>query len=95
MSKRPKTKKRGRVRKLVKPPHPSLPEKAEIEIEGADDLYKEIRIENVLEDEKGQQVKLKEEAPVEVVIKADPESTTPKDDLKEHKEDHKPSQSGS
>jgi hypothetical protein len=34
----------GRVRKIIKPPHPSVPEKAEIAVHGADELYREIRI---------------------------------------------------
>jgi hypothetical protein len=71
--------KRGRVQKVIKPVHPSVPEKAEIEIDGADDLYKEIRIENTLEDDKGRKVKLKEQAVVDVVIEADQDATTPKD----------------
>jgi hypothetical protein len=75
---KPKAKKRGRVKKVIKPFHPSEPEKAEIEIEGADDLYKEIRIENTLETDQGDQVKLKEQAPVDVIVEADPEATTPK-----------------
>lgn len=46
----------------------SEPEKAEVEVHGADELYKEIRIENVLEDEHGKKVKLKEDADVDVVV---------------------------
>lgn len=78
MSEKNRTRKHGIVQKVIKPLHPSVPEKAQIEIEGADDLYKEIRIENTLEDEKGQKMKLKEHAKVEVVIEADPDATTPK-----------------
>jgi hypothetical protein len=74
---KPKTKKRGHVTKVIMPLHPSEPEKAEIEVEGADDLYKEIRIENVLEDEKGRPVKLKEKDKVDVTIEADPSATHP------------------
>jgi hypothetical protein len=70
--------KRGRVRKIIKPIHPSLPEKAEIEVHGADDLYREIRIDNELEDENGKKVKLKEHADVDVVIEADPKATEPR-----------------
>jgi hypothetical protein len=83
MTKKPKTKKRGRVQKVFKSPHPSVPETAQIEVEGAEHLYKEIRIENTLEDDKGRKVKLKENAPVEVVIEADPESTTPESGVRE------------
>jgi hypothetical protein len=80
MTKKPKTKKSGVVRKIVKPIVPSEPEKAEIEVRGADDLYKEIRIENTLEDDKGNQVKLNKDAEVDVTIEADPKDTTPKDE---------------
>jgi hypothetical protein len=58
---------------------PDLPEKAEITVYGADDLYREIRIENTLEDQKGNQRKLKEGADVDVVVEADPSATIPKD----------------
>jgi hypothetical protein len=78
MTKRPKAIKPGRVRKIIKPIHPSLPEKAEIEVHDADHLYREIRIDNELEDENGKKVKLKEHADVDVVIEADPKSTEPK-----------------
>jgi hypothetical protein len=46
-------------------PHHSVPETAEIAVDGADDLYREIRIENKLTDEDGNAVKLKEGGPVE------------------------------
>jgi hypothetical protein len=61
-------------------PDPSIPEKAEIAVEGADELYREIRIENSLTDEKGQEVKLKAGAEVEVTIEADPNATVPKNE---------------
>lgn len=70
MKKRPKTKKRGVVEKIIKPPHPNIPEKAQISINDADDLYKEIRVDNVLKNEKGEKVKLKEQAEVDVIIEA-------------------------
>jgi hypothetical protein len=85
-----KTKKRGRVQKVFKSPHPSLPETAQIEIEEAEHLYKEIRIENALEDEKGRKVKLKERAPVDVIIEADPESTTSKNDAGKNQDPSEP-----
>ncbi|MGH9446806.1 MAG: hypothetical protein ACRD3O_13890 [Terriglobia bacterium] len=78
MRDKPKTKKRGRVQRVIKSPYPSQPEIAQIEVEGAQDLYKEIRIENTLEDKKGHKVKMNEQAAVDVIIEADPESTTPK-----------------
>jgi hypothetical protein len=49
----------GRVEKVIKPIHPSQPEKAQISVDGADHLYREIRLENKLTDEKGNEVKLR------------------------------------
>jgi hypothetical protein len=46
MTRKAKTLKPGRVRKIIKPVHPSLPEQAEIEVHDADHLYREIRIKN-------------------------------------------------
>jgi hypothetical protein len=66
----------GTVEKVIKPPGPSEPEKAQIEIEGADHLYREIRVENVLTDEKGEQAHLKPGAKVDVIVEAEPEATT-------------------
>ena len=77
MKKKPKTTKPGEVQKIIKPPHPGLPEKAEISVEGADHLYREIRIENTLEDEDGKKVKLKEGAQVEVTVEAEAKETVP------------------
>ena len=57
------------VAKIVK--LPCQQEKAEICIDEADDLYREIRIENKLESEGGQPPKLKPGAQVEVTIEAD------------------------
>jgi hypothetical protein len=76
MAKR-KTVKRGVVRKIIKPVHPSLPEKAEIMVPEADDLYRELRIDNALEDSDGKKHKLKEYAEVEVIVEADPAATVP------------------
>jgi hypothetical protein len=77
VEKKPKAVKSGWVRKIIKPIHPSLPEKAEIEVRDADHLYKELRIDNTLEDENGKKVKLKEHAEVDVVVEAEPQATTP------------------
>jgi len=54
------------------------PEKAQIAVETADPLYRELRIENTLTDEKGRKVGLKPGAEVEVTVEAEPEATTPK-----------------
>jgi hypothetical protein len=65
----------GTVEKIIKPVHPSLPEKAQIAVESADDLYREIRIDNALTDQNGEPVRLKKGAPVEVTVEADPKDT--------------------
>ncbi len=77
MAKKPKTTKHGTVKKIIKSPDPSVPEKAEVQVHEADELYKEIRIENTLEDERGKKVKLKEDAPVDITVEADTKATTP------------------
>ncbi len=62
----------GKVEKVIPPhPHSGEPEKAQIAVEGADHLYREIRVPNRLVDEKGEKVKLKEGAEVDVKIEAD------------------------
>jgi hypothetical protein len=76
MPEKPTATKPAVVKKVIQPPHPDMPEKAEIAIEGCDELYREIRIENSLTDEKGNEVKLKKGAHVEVTIEADPKDTT-------------------
>jgi hypothetical protein len=70
----------GTVKKVIPPIHPSLPEKAEISIEGADELYREIRVENALNDEHGNEVSLKPGAEVQVTIEADADATKPKNE---------------
>ena len=66
------------MEKIIPSPHPSEPEKAQIAVKKADDLYKEIRIENALQDEDGNEVALKAGAEVEVTVEADKKDTTPK-----------------
>jgi hypothetical protein len=79
MTEKPNTTMPGTVKKIIAPPHPDLPEKAEIAVDGADELYREIRIENTLTDEKGKEVKLKPGAHVDVTIEADPKDTVAKE----------------
>jgi hypothetical protein len=69
---------RGSVQKVIKPVVPGEPEKAQIDIEEGDDLYREIRIENVVTDENGEQARLKPGAKVDVVVEADSDATTKK-----------------
>jgi len=78
MTEKPSTTLPGTVEKIIKSPFPDEPDKAQIAIDGADDLYKEIRIENTLTDERGNKVGLKKGAEVEVTVEADTEATVPK-----------------
>lgn len=66
----------GVVEKIIHPPGES--EKAQIDVDGADPLYREIRIENKVTDENGHKYALKPGAEVEVTVEAEPEATTPK-----------------
>jgi hypothetical protein len=83
MSENPSTTLPATVEKIIKPIAPGEPERAQIAIEGADHLYREIRIENTLIDENGHKVGLKLGAEVEVTVEASVEATTPKNDKKE------------
>jgi hypothetical protein len=68
----------GIVEKIVKPITPNEPEKAQIAIKGADELYSEIRVENTLENAACEKVKLKPGAEVEVTIEAPVEAVEKK-----------------
>jgi hypothetical protein len=68
----------GTVEKIIPPITPNQTEKAQIAVEGAEDLYKEIRVENILQDKSGNEVALKKGAKVDVTIEADAEATEPK-----------------
>jgi hypothetical protein len=69
---------RGKVQKVIKPADPDDSEKAEIHIDEADDLYREVRVENVLENDKGEKVALKPGAEVDVIVEADSSATIEK-----------------
>ena len=63
----------GRVEKVIRSQsYAGEPEKAQISIEGADHLYKEIRVPNQLVDDNGQKIKLKPGAEVDIKIEAEP-----------------------
>jgi hypothetical protein len=68
----------GTVEKIIPPIVPSEPEKAQITVHGAEELYREIRVENTLQDEDGNPVSLKKGAEVEVTIAAEPKDIKPK-----------------
>ena len=74
----PETTLTATVEKIIKPSHPGEPEKAQITVEDADHLYRELRIENKLQDENGNEVALKPGAEVEVTVEANPNDTIPK-----------------
>jgi len=69
----------GTVQKIIPSFTKDDTDKAEIVIEGADPLYKEIRVDNVLQDKRtGEEVELKPGAEVDVTIEAEPNATTRK-----------------
>ncbi len=70
----------GTVEKIIKSPFPGEPEKVQITLEGADELYREIRIENSFENEKGQHVAVKPGAEVDVTVAAPAHATEKKHD---------------
>jgi len=76
---KPSTTLPGTVEKIIKPIDPSEPEKAQIHIEGGEELYREIRVPNTFKDEKGEEVALKKGAPVDVTIEADKKDTIKKE----------------
>ncbi len=75
----PKVIKPGTVQKIISSSFPEESEKVQIAVEGADMLYREIRIENTLKDDSGKKVKLKLGAHVEVTVEAGAKETLLKD----------------
>jgi hypothetical protein len=68
----------GTVEKIIPSVHPGEPEKAQISVEGADSLYREVRVENIVEDAEGNEASLELGAEVAVTIEAAPSATKPK-----------------
>jgi hypothetical protein len=66
----------GTVDKII-PALGSQPEKAQIAVQGAEALYREIRVDNKMQNLAGEDVRLKLGATVEVTIEAKPEATIP------------------
>ena len=67
----------GKVEKVISArANTGEPEKAQIAVEGADHLYREIRVPNRLVDDQGRKVKLKEGAEVDIKIEADQVATS-------------------
>jgi hypothetical protein len=69
---------KGTVQRIIKPIHPGMSEKAEIAIQEAEDLYKEIRIENEVTGDQGEKAGLKPGAEIDVIVEADSNATVKK-----------------
>ncbi|HZQ20276.1 MAG TPA: hypothetical protein VFA90_16300 [Terriglobales bacterium] len=67
----------GTVEKIIPPIDPRDPEKAQIGVQGADHLYREIRVDNRLTNEKGEEVGLQPGSEVDVTIEADEAALRP------------------
>jgi hypothetical protein len=67
---RPSTVMPGNVEKLIPPSPANRTEKVQIAVKGADLGYRNLRIENSLTDEHGDEVKLKKGAHVEITVTA-------------------------
>ncbi|HVB55769.1 MAG TPA: hypothetical protein VNE63_04955 [Candidatus Acidoferrales bacterium] len=72
----PSTIMRGTVNKIIPPTRSSQQEKAQIAVGKADHGYRDLRIENSLTDENGDDVRLKKGAHVEVTVAAEPKTAT-------------------
>ncbi len=72
----PSTTMPGTVDKIIPSPRLDQPDKAQIAVDGPDHRYRELRIENVLTDEHGDDVRLKKGAHVEVTVTAEPKTST-------------------
>ena len=68
----PSTTMPGTVGKIIPSPRPSQPEKAQIAVDAPDPQYRDLRIENTLINEHGDDVKLKKGDHVDVTVTAEP-----------------------
>jgi hypothetical protein len=82
MTENPSTTLHGTVEKIITSRVSSEPEKAQISVNGADDLYKQLRIENTLTDDGGNEVRLKRGATLEITVEAEPQAVSTKNDKK-------------
>jgi hypothetical protein len=72
----PRTTMPGTVDKIIPASRPHRPKKAQITIDGADQRHRDLRIENTLTDENGDDMKLKRGDRVEVTVTAEPKTST-------------------
>lgn len=73
MPKKKRKQLRGIVEKVIKSDH--SPERVQIAIHEAENLYREIRVENELTDGDGAKASLKQGAEVDVIVEADSDAT--------------------
>src|SRR5450631_1653340 len=64
----------GNVERIIPSTSPRQPEKAQIAVDGADHRYRDLRIENILTDEHGDDVRLKKGGHVQVTVTTEPET---------------------
>ena len=67
----------GSVQKIIRPLSPDEPEKAQIEVRDADDLYRELRFENEVADEHGGEARLKRKPHIAELSGFDPAKRGP------------------
>src|ERR1700675_428079 len=72
----PSTTMPGTVKKIIPSSRTNVPEKAQIAVAGAPRPHRDLRIENTLTDEHGDDVRLKKGAHVEVTVTAEPKTPT-------------------
>jgi hypothetical protein len=70
----PSTTMTGTVDKIIPSRRPSQPGKAQIAVDRTDHRHRDLRIENTLTDEHGDDVKLKKGAHVQVTVTAEPKT---------------------
>lgn len=81
MSKK-KRKLRGTVEKVIQRSFPKENEKVQIGVHEADELYREIRVDNTLTDDEGEVVQLKPGAEVDVIVEADSTAIVKDDEIR-------------
>jgi hypothetical protein len=64
----------GTVEKLIAPTFSSEPEKVQIQVEVADHLFRDLRIESKLTDATGERIHLEPGARVQITVEATPEA---------------------
>ena len=62
----------GTIQKLIRALDPDKPDKVQIVVRGADDLYREIRVDNIFQNEEGDLVNLAPGDEVEITVTSIP-----------------------